>query len=436
MVMKNEGAVKIVGLELENVKRVAVLRMEPSENGLTVIGGDNGQGKTSVLDAICFALGGERHRPSNLKRDGAIASPYIKLTLSNGLVVERKGKSSTLKITDPSGGKTGQAILDSFVEELALDLPKFLNAKSKDKAKYLLDTLEIGETLAKLDIEETKLFNERHALGQIADRKKKYSEELPWHDGVPETPMTASELMQESQGVMRRNAERQAAKAEILNLKTTLAQKESRLDELRKMIQQVEKEIKIILAKLDCAKEPDAEESTAEIESKMAEIEEINAKVRANLDKERANSEAKAAASEYDKVTCDIDDVRRRRMALLDGAKMPLPGLSVDNGELTLHGKKWDCMSGSEQLRAATAIVRAINHKCGFVLLDGLEAMDVATMTAFSSWLESEGLQAIATRVSKGGECSIVIEDGRAVGVETAVTAPTITDVDPDMEGF
>ena len=49
---------KITSLQIENVKRVKALRLEPSPQGLTVIGGKNRQGKTSVLDAIAAALGG------------------------------------------------------------------------------------------------------------------------------------------------------------------------------------------------------------------------------------------------------------------------------------------------------------------------------------------------------------------------------------------
>ena len=71
-------------------------------------------------------------------------------------------------------------------------------------------------------------------------------------------------------------------------------------------------------------------------------------------------------------------------------------------------------MSGSDQLKVSTAIVRKLNPKCGFVLLDGLEAMDLATIQEFGSWLENEGLQAIATRVSTGKECSIIISNGYA----------------------
>jgi len=102
----------------------------------------------------------------------------------------------------------------------------------------------------------------------------------------------------------------------------------------------------------------------------------------------------------------------------LKNAPLPLPGLSVENGELIYQGQKWDNMSGSQRLMVSTAIVRRLNPNCGFVLLDKLEQMDLQTLSEFGRWLETEGLQAIATRVSTGDECSIVIEDGYVVGQE------------------
>ena len=69
-------------------------------------------------------------------------------------------------------------------------------------------------------------------------------------------------------------------------------------------------------------------------------------------------------------------------------------------------------MSGSDQLKVSAAIVRAIKPQCGFVLLDKLEQMDPDTLREFGAWMESEGLQGIATRVSTDGTCSILIEDG------------------------
>ena len=93
--------VKINSLEVENVKRVKAVALEPAESGLTVIGGRNGQGKTSVLDAIAWALGGDRKRPSEAKRAGSATDPHLKVQLSNGIVVERRGKAGSLKVTDP-----------------------------------------------------------------------------------------------------------------------------------------------------------------------------------------------------------------------------------------------------------------------------------------------------------------------------------------------
>lgn len=86
--------------------------------------------------------------------------------------------------------------------------------------------------------------------------------------------------------------------------------------------------------------------------------------------------------------------------------------------QLVYKGQKWDNMSGAERLKVSTAIVRKLNPQCGFVLLDKLEQMDRKTLQEFGEWLEAEGLQAIATRVSTGDECSIIIEDGYVVGQE------------------
>ena len=54
---------KINRLEIENVKRIHAVMIEPSKDGLTIIGGKNRQGKSSVLDAIAWALGGNKYKP-------------------------------------------------------------------------------------------------------------------------------------------------------------------------------------------------------------------------------------------------------------------------------------------------------------------------------------------------------------------------------------
>ena len=143
---------KIISFELENVKRVALVRMAPAENGLTVIGGKNAAGKTSVLDGIVYALGGEKYRPSNLQREGGMAQARIRIELSGGIVVERKGKNAALHVTDATGRRRGQTLLNDVIDELALNLPKFLHARDDEKAAVLLRTLGIADKLAELDV--------------------------------------------------------------------------------------------------------------------------------------------------------------------------------------------------------------------------------------------------------------------------------------------
>ena len=119
-------SIKINKLEIENVKRIKAVKIEPTANGLTIVGGKNNQGKTSVLDSIAWALGGEKYRPSQAQRKDSTIPPTLHIVMNNGLVVERKGKNSALKVTDPQGNKGGQQLLNEFVEQLAIDLPKFM----------------------------------------------------------------------------------------------------------------------------------------------------------------------------------------------------------------------------------------------------------------------------------------------------------------------
>ena len=81
---EQQETIKINSLELENVKRVKAVKLEPTKNGLTVVGGKNNQGKTSVLDAITWALGGEKYKPSQPDREGSMIPPKLHIELSNG----------------------------------------------------------------------------------------------------------------------------------------------------------------------------------------------------------------------------------------------------------------------------------------------------------------------------------------------------------------
>ena len=408
-------SVKINALELENVKRIKAVKIDPTQNGLTIIGGDNNQGKTSVLDSIAWALGGDKNKPSNAAREGSTIPPVLKVTLSNGIIVERKGKNSSLKVTDPSGKKAGQNLLNSFIEQLALDLPKFMNKTNKEKAEVLLNIIGVGDQLAVYQKQENELYQERLTVGRIADQKAKFAKEQPFFEDAPKDLVSPQDLINQQQAILAQNGENQRKREKVTQYEYQVKTLTDEVARYEQMLNQKKEELNKATYDLSVAK-TDAldllDQSTYELEKNLAEIEETNRKVRANLDKEKAEEEAKGYKSQYDNLTNQIEDVRKQKYDLLNNADLPLPELSIEDNELTYKGKKWDSMSGSDQLRVSTAIVRKLNPACGFVLLDKLEQMDLRTLTEFNAWLEQEGLQAIATRVSTGDECSVIIEDG------------------------
>lgn len=421
-------SMKINKLEIENVKRIRAVKLEPTANGLTIIGGKNNQGKTSVLDSIAWALGGETFRPSEATREGSVIPPNLKIVMNNGLVVERKGKNSALKVTDPSGQKAGQQLLDSFVEKLALNLPKFMESSGKEKAKTLLQIIGVGEQLTAMNQQETELYNERQAIGRIADQKEKYAKEQPYFPEAPKDLVSPSDLIRQQQEILARNGENQRKREQegkyrqsVESLSQEIESIEYQLKLKRKQLEEARESLRV--ASLNIKDLQD--ESTAELENNIANIEEINRKVRANLDKEKAEDDAREYRKQYQGLTDQLEKVRDEKAALLNSAELPLPEMSVRDGELIYKGQKWDNMSGSDRLKVSTAIVRKLNPECGFVLLDKLEQMDLDTLCDFGHWLEREGLQVIATRVSTGDECSIVIEDGYSVPAEPA--APKFT---------
>lgn len=257
-------SVKINTLEIENVKRIKAVALEPSQNGLTIIGGRNNQGKTSVLDAICWGLGGDKYRPSKAQREGALLPPNLKVTLSNGIVVERKGKNSSLKVTDPYGNKSGQQLLNSFLEPLALDLPKFMNSTTKEKADILLHIIGVGNQLADLEHQEKELYAQRHAVGQIADQKTKHAAEMEKYEGVPEMPVSVSELIRQQQEILARNGENQRKRQLKERYERELEEARQKLEDAKKNFDKAYENAQTALK----SAEDLHDESTAELEQK------------------------------------------------------------------------------------------------------------------------------------------------------------------------
>ncbi len=381
--------------------------------------------------------------------------PDIDLSTKPG---EIHGKNGTLYVTDQTGMKGTQRLLDEFLSQLALDLPKFLGGSDRDRTTALLQTLGIDEQLAALDGQIRSCYQQRQLVGQDAKRLRAHADKLPQHSDAPDEPVSVAELVQQQQEILARNGENQkkrdnlshlqwacqSTKQSIAHIDRSIKEAEAQLDEYVKNAQEhinrmmseyagQRDKLREQLADLEIANKTVEElqdESTAEVERSIAEIESINDRVADNRRKAEAVEVATRREAEYTDLTVTLEDLRNRRTALLDGAPLPLPGLSVnEDGRLTYNGQTWGDMSSSEQLRVATAIVRATKPDCGFVLVDKLEQLDPQTLAEFGAWAQGEGLQVIGTRVGTDDACTVVIEDGRVDGQDMPEPTP------PDPRG-
>ncbi|HDL90107.1 MAG TPA: chromosome segregation protein SMC [Thermodesulforhabdus norvegica] len=397
-------SIKITQFKAERFKRIECVELEPTEDGLTIIGGKNSQGKTSILSAIAWALGGDKYKPSNPANDEK--PPELKIELSNGLIVERKGKNSSLKVTDPLGLTGGQKLLDKFIEKLAIDLPTFIESDDKKKAQAILKIIGVGEELEALDREEKEQVEERTIKGRVKAKAYGHLESLTFHDAVPEE-LDMKQLMSDAELYQDSLKKRDDKEKQLLENNEEIKEHEDAIATLRREMALTEQMLR------DGTSREALASGLKEIREKIEGSQKIASMHAENNEYKKAKGIFNEYEREHEDLTVLIKHTREKRKSLMDNAEMPLADLEIEDGRLIYKGQPWDGMAGSDQLKVATAVVRKLNPDCGFVLLDKLEQMDSETLKEFGEWAASEGLQIIGTRVSTGEECSLIIEEGR-----------------------
>lgn len=412
-------SIKIETLQIRNFKRVQIAEVEFSESGCTILGGANAQGKSTFLDAIKYLLGGAKYSPTNphnANADGATA--VIRSRLSNGIEVERSGKNGALKVV-VDNAKGNQATLNEFINEFALVIDKFMRAPEKDKTKMLIDHLGIGDKLEFLDTQIEKLFNERTSVNREAKRRRQYADSIETFDNAPAERIDVTELIKKERELSEQNRAHEANLKRLQEVREMGRQKKAKIEELQAQIDQLNaemKEHKTEFLDLQSKTETFTPHDTAEIDKQIENADALNRMFEANEKAKQADKEAKDSEKEAQDLTDEINEAREKRNKLIDEIKMPLDGLKIEEGELLYNGQRWDCMSGSERLKVATAISRAFKPECGFVLVDELEQMDWKTIKEFDAWAKQEGIQIIGAMVcddDKASENVIIIEDGK-----------------------
>lgn len=399
---------RIINLKAENYKRLVAVDITP-EGNVVVVSGRNGQGKTSVLDAIFAALGGGAASRSTSQpiRDGQDQA-YVKLDLGDYIVTRRwtKDDAGTLTIESPNRARfqSPQKLLDSIVGRLALDPLEFLRMSAAEQVNALVDSLgdSLGFDPVELEKERKAIFDSRTEVGREVSRIEKHLTSLPEYDDVPEEEVSTAALVEELREADRINLERRAA--------------EQRLDLANAEVERIREALRVAEEDVADAENhlrgcPDPVDVNA-INDRLTHLDETNARIRAAAERRKVAAELAKVKERHAKLTIALEQIREKKEKGIAAAKFPMPGLSFDESGVTLNGIPFQQASGAERLRASAAIAMAAHPELRVLRIDGGEALDSDGLKLLEEMAAEHDYQVWISRVDESGSVGIVIEDG------------------------
>lgn len=431
---------KLITLIAENFKRLRAVIINP-DGSLYIIGGKNKQGKTSTLDAIEVALGGGTAIPAEPIRKGASRARVV-LDLGD-IKVTRKftRKGSTLEVRAADGEKysSPQAMLDSLVGRLSFDPLAFVHMGQAKQAQTLRELA--GLDFAKLDLKRADAYERRRLANSDIKRAQAQVDLSTFHDDAPAEEVSVAELALEKDRRVHHNnnneqvqTHAEGAEDDMSRCTRNLKESTDALDDAKKGVladkEALGASIKsLVAAKAEVAKLID--QDVAEIHQQILEADANNDRVRANRDYAKATTDYKLAVESREHWQTRITGVDEKKLAMLEEATYPVPGLSVEEDEVRLNGVPFLQASGAEQLQCSVAIGLALNPKLRLILIRDGSRLDKDGLEIIAKMAAEADAQVIMERVGDGEEVHVVIEDGMVQGAEPQTPMDDIPDVHP-----
>lgn len=424
---------KIIELQAENVKRLEAVFIRP-EGSTVVIGGDNGAGKSSVLDSIAMALGGERLIPDEALRRGE-RKGSIELELSDGTKVLRTfsiGGGSRLRVTPAEGQeiRSPQTFLDKLLGDISFDPLRFFGMKAKEQRSTLAEL--IGLDTSDLDVRRQQVYDERTEVGREQRRYEGALSELPFHEDAPKELISVDGLVAELDdaeklhteaaktlllaGGVRRLAEEEQAKIEraiahiekleleIERIRGEIRETQDRAAAHRMKALELDREHGELVPKL-----PNREAIKARIKSAGDE----NMKLRDNEQRAELSASVEWRRAKSDELTATLAGIDRAKAERIADAKYPIDGLSLDEEQVFFNGFPLEQASSAERLRVSVSIALAMHPQLKVLLIHDGSLLDAKSLELVAQMAEAADAQVWIERVSQGSECAVVIEDGK-----------------------
>jgi len=432
---------KILALDAENIKRLTAVHIQPDGN-LVQITGKNGMGKSSVLDAIWWALEGTKHIQAQPIRKGA-KKAHIRLDLGD-LVVTRSfrrqegGKHTTsITVENAEGARypSPQKMLDDLVGALTFDPLLFARQNPKGQVETL-KPLVTGFDFDAAATERTAAYDKRTETNRdLARTAAKLSELAAPPDEIPDT-VDVDGLIDKLASASSHNAGIDAAVADNERARTSVHTKRNdaqaktiEINTLKSQIQSLEDSAAALVAeaaavekRLDGAPtlplKVDVEALRGAIEAGRLHNTDVLAAVRLSDERQTLTKEHDALREHSETLTTAIGDIDKAKQKAVADSDLPVEGIEFGDDEILFNGVPFEQASDAEKLRVSTQIAIAMNPQLRVIRIRDGSLLDSDAMELLATIADENDFQVWIERVDASGKVGFVLEDGHIKGQE------------------
>lgn len=426
----------ITRLEIDSFKRIVATAISPATGKPVLLTGDNGQGKSSILDSILWAF--TKSGVGKPIREGE-PSAMVGVRITNGdqtYIIRRRAKGANfyLDVTDADGGKIEkpQTFLDSLVGNLSFDPEAFARLKDKQQADQLreatgLDTVDI-------DAEIDRTFTLRAAANKDDKAAEAAFKSVPLVSGEIQELLSAGELAKERDALRDELKTAEAARELADETEGDVAVLSQDIDVLKSKLDAALARRNVLLADLEKQKSNAAAREAAAathperisaiteqldgIDAKNAEITRANESRRLRAERHKAWQEAAKKAEDLDK---KLAELRERRASMIAEAKMPIEGLSIEADTVMLDGIPLSDLNTAKRIEVATRIAIAQNPQLGVIFVREGALINDANLAVIAQVAEANGMQLWVEKFQPSAgltglhivEGEIALEDGK-----------------------
>jgi len=413
--------VKIVRLEVSNIKRVRAVTIVP-KGDVVLVGGANGAGKSSTLDAIEMALSGKKAIPVEPVHHGARRARIV-VDLGD-IVVERtfdaKGTQLVVRAADGVPQPSPQNLLDSLCSKVCFDPLSFARMEPK-KQDELLKKL-VGLDFSDLQAARERAFARRADANKDVKRLEAVLDSTESHADAPKELVDVAALTEKMQVHRNLVGARNTLKAQIDGDERGLTFHDESIAKLERELEAARTRRADLVTSIEERRTqlPPEPSSIDDVQEQLRTAETKNAKYRANAEHAKLEKELAAKATEAEELTGAIASIDEEKAGRLAAAKFPIDGLGFDDAGPTFNGVPLAQASQAERLRLSVAIGAALNPKVNIMLIRDGSLLDDKSLQLLEQLAHETGAQCWVERVGTKDPTAVIIEDGAVLEEPTA----------------